>query len=131
MQMQGRVAIAATLAVRHAGAYGDLIRDDMGRAYRAFSRQLWAAVILSAALAFAVATACVWVIAVSWDTTGRLWAIASLVGLFVLASAGAFVALKIFKGQWPGLFPNTGSEWQKDRLLLEDLLDRRPGGSDG
>ena len=130
MQVQGRVAIAATLAVRHAGAYGELIRDDVGRAYNAFARQLWAAVILSAALSFAIAMACVWVIAFAWDTTGRLWAIASLAGLFVLASLGALVALKVFKGQWPGLLPNTGSEWQKDRLLLEDLLVRGPGGSD-
>ena len=131
MQAQGRVAIAATLAVRHAGAYGDLIRDDVGRAYHAFARRFWAAVILSAALAFAIAMACIWVIAVAWDTTGRLWAIASLFGLFVLASVCAFVALKMFKRQWPGLLPNTGSEWQKDCLLLEDLLVRGPGDSDG
>jgi uncharacterized membrane protein YqjE len=71
--------------------------------------------------------ACLWVIAVTWDSPGRLWVIAGLFGLFALTSAAAFQVLRVLKDQWQGLLPQTGSEWDKDRLLLDDLLVRTPG----
>jgi hypothetical protein len=122
-----RVATAASLVVRHAGAYGDLISNDLCGAYDAYSRRLWAGTVLAAAVIFSIAMACLWVIAVTWDTPGRLWVIAGLFGLFALTSAAAFQVLRVLKGQWRGLLPQTGSEWDKDRLLLDDLLARTPG----
>jgi hypothetical protein len=130
MEVLERVTTAASLVVRHAGAYGDLISDDMSCAYNAISRRLWAGVVFSGAVVFSIAMACVWAIAITWDTPARLWLIAGLFGLFVLTSATAFLVLRVLQGQWQGLLPKTGSEWQKDRLLLDDLLARTPGKPD-
>jgi hypothetical protein len=130
MQVLGRVATAASLLVRHTGAYGDLIADDMGTAIKEFSTRLWVGVVLSGAVAFSIAMACVWVIAVTWDTPGRLSVIAGPFGLFALTSVIAFLALRVLKGQWHGMFTKTGSEWQKDRQLVDDLLAGTRGTPD-
>ena len=128
--MLKRVATAASLVVRHAGAYGDLISDDLGSAYDALSKRFWVGVVFSGALVFSIAMGCVWAIAVTWDTPGRLWLIAGLLGLFVLTSAIAFLVLRVLKGKWQGMLPKTESEWEQDRLLLDDLLARTRGEPD-
>jgi uncharacterized membrane protein YqjE len=122
-----RAATAASLVVRHARAYGDLIADDAGSAYAAFVRRLWVGVVLAAAVMFSVVMACVWVIAATWDTPARQWLIAGLFGLFVLASAAAFMVLKALNDPPPSLLPKTRLEWEKDRLLLDDILARSGG----
>src|SRR5450631_767048 len=117
-----RVATLASLAVQHACAYGDLIADDMEAGYAAFGRRLWVGVVLVAAGVFSVALACVLAIAAAWDTVGRLWLIAVLFGVFALITLWAFVTLRRLVSAAPGMLARSGVEWQKDRLLLGDLL---------
>jgi hypothetical protein len=124
-----RAANVASLAVRHVSAYGDLIADDVSSSYEAFGRRLWAGLVLAAGVGFSVAMACVWAIALTWNTAGGLWLIAGLFGLFVTISLAAFLVLKVLKGQQRSLLPKTGSEWRKDRVLLDDLLSRARGGT--
>jgi uncharacterized membrane protein YqjE len=124
-----RVSTLASLVVRHAGAYGDLIADDVGSAVDAFGRRLWVAVILVAAASFAVAMACLWAVAASWDTAARLWAIGGLFAVFVLVAAWALLTLRRLSGDARELLSRTGAEWQKDRLLLEELLPTVRDGS--
>jgi uncharacterized membrane protein YqjE len=124
-----RAVTAVSLLVRHARAYGDLIADDVESAYAAFVRRLWVGVVLAAAVVFSVVMACVWAIAATWDTPARQWLIAGLFGLFVLTSLVAFLALKALKNPPPSLLPKTRLEWEKDRLLLDDLLARSGGGA--
>lgn len=45
--MLERANAAASLIVRHAGAYGELIAEDVGLAYAALLRRLWAGVVLT------------------------------------------------------------------------------------
>jgi ABC-type sugar transport system permease subunit len=123
-----RVAKVASLAVRHVSAYGDLITEDMRSSYDAFGRRFWVGVVLVVGVGFSVAMACVWAIALAWDTAGRLWLIAGLFGLFVTLSVAAFLVLQSLKGQRRGLLPKTELEWNKDRLLLDDLLSQPRGG---
>jgi uncharacterized membrane protein YqjE len=127
--MLRRVAAAASLVVRHARAYGDLITDDAGSAYAAFVRRLWVGVVLAAAVAFSVVMACVWIIAATWDTPARQWLIAGLFGLFVLASVAAFLVLRALNNPPPRLLPKTRLEWEKDRVLLDDILARSGGAT--
>jgi len=81
--MLERMARLASLIVRHAGAYGDLIADDMQCAYTALARRLWVGVVLVVSVMFALALACVGVIAMTWDTPNRLPMIAGLCSVFV------------------------------------------------
>jgi uncharacterized membrane protein YqjE len=106
-----------------------LITDDAGSAYAALVRRLWVGVVLAVAVAFAVVMACVWIIAATWDTPARQWLIAGLFGLFVLASVAAFLVLRALNNPPPRLLPKTRSEWEKDRVLLDDILARSGGAT--
>ena len=123
-----RVSAVASLAVRHVGAYADLIADDVSVALDGFSRRLMVSVILIASAGFSVALACVWAIVAVWDTTARLWVIALLAGLFALVASWALLTLRRLGGDSPGILSRTADEWQKDRLLLEELLPPVGGG---
>jgi len=118
---------AASLFLRHVSAYGELIAEELGLAYAAFLRRLWAGLVLIAAAAFSVAMACVWAIAVTWSTPGRMWLIAGLFGLFVVTSLASLLVLKAPKNEAQRLLAKTRLEWRKDCLLLDDLLLRSSG----
>jgi uncharacterized membrane protein YqjE len=119
-----RLAAAASIVVRHAGAYTDLIVSDVDAAGQVFGRRLWAGAILAAGVAFAAAMACVWVIAITWDTPARIWAIAALLALFTAVAVIAYVELKALKAAPRSVLSRTAREWEKDRVLLEELLTR-------
>jgi hypothetical protein len=122
--MVARANAAASLFLRHASAYGELIAEELGFAYAASLRRLWAGLLLLAAGMFAIAMACVWAIALTWSTPGRMWLIAGLFGLFVITAVVSFVLLKAPGNQPQRLLARTRLEWQKDRLLLDELLQR-------
>lgn len=125
--MFDRVAMAASLVVRHADAYGDLIADDLGFAYAACVRRLWAGVVLVAAGMFSIQMACIWAIAVTWDTPHRVRLIGALFAVFVFTSVIAFLVVKALRSQPRGVLTKTRLEWEKDRVLLGDLLARSGG----
>ncbi len=123
-----RVSTLASLVVRHAGAYGDLIADDIGTALDAFGRRLWVGVILVSAALFAVAMACLWAVAAAWDTAWRLWLIGGLGAAFGLVAVWALLTLRRLSRDARQLLSRTGVEWQKDRQLFEELLPPVPDG---
>jgi hypothetical protein len=118
-----RLAAAASIVVRHAGAYTDLIVSDVDAAGQDLGRRLRAGAILVAGAVFAAAMACVGVIAITWDTPGRIWAIAGLLAVFATIAVIAYLHLKALKAA-PSVLSRTAREWQKDRVLLEELLAR-------
>lgn len=122
--MIDRLSAVASIAVRHAGAYTDLILSDLDTASAAVRRQLVAAAVMACALVFALLMGCVWLIAATWDTAARFWVIAGLLGLFLAIAAAAFWKLKLLTADAPGVLPQTAGEWAKDRQLLEELLER-------
>jgi uncharacterized membrane protein YqjE len=119
-----RLSAVATIAVRHAGAYTDLILSDLDKASAALRRRLLAAAVMACALVFAILMGCVWLIAATWDTVARYWVIAGLLGLFLAIAAAAFWRLKLLTAGAPGVLPQTAGEWAKDRRLLEELFER-------
>lgn len=122
--MIDRLSDAATIAVRHAGAYTDLILSDVNIGTRALRRRMAVAAILAAAILLAVATASAWAIAASWHTEAQPWVIGGLLALFVVIAAIAYWQLTVLNAAAPQVLSQTTREWAKDRELLEELLTR-------
>ncbi len=119
-----RLSAVASIAVRHAGAYTDLILSDLDAASAALGQRLLAAAVMVCALVFAILMGCVWLLAATWDTVARYWVIAGLLGLFLAIAVAAFWRLRLLTARAPGVLPQTAGEWAKDRQLLEELLER-------
>jgi uncharacterized membrane protein YqjE len=122
--MIDRLSAIASIAVRHAGAYTDLILSDLDTASAALRQRLLAAAVMVCALVFAILMGCVWLIAATWDTAARFWVIAGLLGLFLGIAAAAFWRLTLLTAGAPGVLPLTAGEWAKDRRLLEEQFER-------
>jgi hypothetical protein len=119
-----RLAVAASIAVRHAGAYTDLILSDMDVAGRFVRKRVVAGSAAAGAIGFAIALACVWAIALAWDTAARMWTIAGLAVLFFGIAVLALRALRQLNDDAPPVLARTAHEWAKDRQLIEDVLAR-------
>jgi uncharacterized membrane protein YqjE len=117
-----RLTVAATLVVRHVGAYTDLILSDAEEARREAGRRVWASALMATAMMFALAMACLLLIAATWDTPARLWTVAGLLCVFLVLSVVAYSRLRGLGARIP-LFARTAREWEKDRHLIEQLLN--------
>jgi uncharacterized membrane protein YqjE len=122
--MIDRLSATASIAVRHAGAYADLIASDLSLSSRDVRRQLVAAATLGLGVLLASALGCVLAIAAAWDTPARLWVIAALIGAALLVVLVAALRLRRVKANAVPLLGQTAQEWDKDRRLLEELLER-------
>src|ERR1700730_11391109 len=122
--MIDRLSTAASIAVRHVGAYTDLILSALDVASEGVRRRLVATSVMAVAMVLAAAIACVWVMAATWDTRARLWVIAVLLGSFLVMAAAAFWRLNVLEAAAPNVLSQTAREWAKDRKLLEELLAR-------
>jgi uncharacterized membrane protein YqjE len=123
--MIDRLSTTAAIAVRQAGAYTDLILSDLDVSSRLVRRRVvWAAVTLLA-LHLALIMGSLLLIALSWESQYRLWAIAALfLGYAAVAVVSAW-RLGIVNSGAPGVLSQTAREWAKDRHLLEELLARQ------
>jgi uncharacterized membrane protein YqjE len=119
-----RLAALASLAVRHAGAYTDLILSDIDATRAVLHRRVVAGTIVIGASLLAAALACVWIIALTWDTAARVWAIVALLLLFAAVAAAAWWRLNTLRRGAPAMLSQTAREWAKDRQLLEELVAR-------
>ena len=79
--MIDRLSATASIAVRHLGAYADLIASDLDLTSRDLRRQLVAAAVLALGTMLAAALACLLAIAAAWDTQARLWVIGGLAAI--------------------------------------------------
>ena len=115
----------ASVAVRHLGAYTELLGSDLAAARRAAIDQLWAGVVLAAAGLLAAILLCLWIVALTWDTDYRSAAIASLAAFFAAVAVGAWVRLRATGRRVPSLLDRTARAWEQDRMLLQELISRR------
>ncbi len=113
---------AAPAIVRHLVAYAELAADDLAQSHREWRARLFASIIFGVAIFFLVFTACLAVVALTWDTPHRVTAIGWMGGTF------AFVALiaglyrsKTIGAQTPFL-GSVRREWAEDRVILERIL---------
>jgi uncharacterized membrane protein YqjE len=126
--MIDRLSATASIAVRHAGAYADLIASDLSVSSQDLRRQFVAAATLGLGILLAAALACALAIAAAWDTPARLWVIGGLIAAALLMVALGFLRLRRVKAGAAPLLGQTAREWDKDRRLLEELLDRPRAG---
>ncbi len=119
-----RFAAVATVVVRHAGAYADLITSDLDSMWNGLVNRVWAGIILAAALLLTVMLGCAWIIAMTWNTDWRATVIAIL-ATFFLGVALAYRHLRSLGGRFPGARSRTARAWDQDRLLMEEVLNRR------
>jgi hypothetical protein len=120
-----RLAAVANVAVRHAGAYTDLIMSDLQSMWNGLVSRVWAGVILAAALLLAAMLGCAWIIAISWNTDRRGTVIAILGAFFLGIAVLAYRRLRSLAGSFPLALSRAARAWDQDRLLLEDVLSRR------
>jgi len=123
--MIDRLTATGSLALRHLGAYGDLVASDLSHSSRLVRAQVVAAAVLTLGTAFALGLGCVWAIAAAWDTPARLWVIAALLLCAAVLAAAGLWRLRVLDARRPEFLAQTAREWRKDRQLLEELLARR------
>jgi len=122
--MVERLAAFGSIAVRHAGAYTELLLSDIDATRVLLHRRVVAGSVLAGASVLAAGMGCVGIIALTWDTAARLWAIAALLLVFLAVAALSWWKLSTLRAGEPPLLSQTAREWEKDRRLLEELLAR-------
>lgn len=120
--MIDRLTTTAAIAVRQAGAYTDLILNDLEVSSGLVRRRLACGVVAVVAVHLALVMTCALLVALSWDSAYRLWAIAGLILAFAVTAAVAVWRLSMLEAGAPGVLQQTAREWAKDRRLLEQLL---------
>jgi uncharacterized membrane protein YqjE len=120
--MIDRLSTTAAIAVRQAGAYTDLILSDLDVSSRLVRRRVaWGATALLS-VHLALVMGCALLVALSWNSQYRLWAIAGLFLGFVVVAAASVWRLGVVDAGAPGVLAQTAREWAKDRRVLEELL---------
>ena len=113
---------AAPALLRHMVAYAELIGQDLDQTQRDLKAWLLASVVLVLCLFFALMSACLVVVAMSWDTPYRVTAIAWMGGTFVLLAviAGLYRS-RLASGHAPFL-ATVRREWAEDRVIMDKIL---------
>lgn len=119
----------APALLRHLMAYGELLCDEAGDALRQSRRRALGLAVTVAAGVMALALACLWAIAASWDGPNRLLVVGSLCGVFVVV---ALIGAAYARGAVVRPFERLRSEWKNDMRELVELypsLGIRPSAS--
>jgi uncharacterized membrane protein YqjE len=113
---------AAPALLRHILGYVELAVQDLDQLQRDFGARLLAAVIVGICVFFLLLTACLLVVALTWDTPHRVaaivWMGATFLAIAVIAVAYRF---QVLTGQ-PPFLATVRREWQEDRVILDHIL---------
>jgi uncharacterized membrane protein YqjE len=113
---------AAPALLRHLVGYAELAGQDLEQMQRDFAARLMAAAVVGLCVFFVILTACLAVVALTWDTPHRLSAILGMGGVFVLVAAVAVAyRYQVVSAQGPFL-STVRSEWHEDRVILDRIL---------
>ncbi len=113
---------AAPAILRHLVAYAELAADDLELATRELRARLFASIIFGIALFFLVFTACLAVVALTWDTPHRVSAIGwmGVTFAFIALLAGLYRSRTI--GSQTRFLGSVRREWAEDRVIVERIL---------
>jgi hypothetical protein len=112
----------APAVLRHLFAYGELLCEEAGDALRQSRRRALGLAVTVAAGVMALALACLWAIAASWDGPNRLTVVGGLCIGFVLASVlGAAYTRGTRPAGVAAPFDRLRAEWQADMRELAAL----------
>lgn len=121
----GRLASAAGIVLRHAGAYGVLLRSDLDAARTLLRRRVTALVVLSVSLLLALQVGCGALLAATWNTPARIWVVGGM--LAVLLACAVWGWRRLQAPATPverAAASTTARELAKDRALLGELIAR-------
>jgi hypothetical protein len=104
-----------------------LAGEDLARAQQEMAVRLMSLLCIGGSLLFALAMACLAVVAQTWGTPNRVAAILWMGGGFIaLAGASFLVRSRILRAQTPFL-GSVKREWRRDRVALERILSSDAG----
>jgi uncharacterized membrane protein YqjE len=113
---------AAPALLRHILAYAELAVQDLDQIQREFGVRLFAAVIVGICVFFLILTACLLVIAMTWDTPHRVAAIIWMgVAFLVVAVIAVAYRYQVLRAQ-ARFLATVRREWAQDRVILDRIL---------
>ena len=113
---------AAPAILRHLAAYAELAGEDLQQTERDIGTRLLASIVFGVCIFFAIFSGCLVVVALTWDTSYRVSALAWMGGVFsLLAIVSGFYRSIAIRGQAPFL-GTVRREWAEDRIILERIL---------
>jgi len=113
---------AAPALLRHFIAYAELAGQDLERTQLEFKTRLFASLVLAISVFFAILSGCLVVVALTWDTPHRVWAIAWMGGAFLLVAVVAALYRAKLIGSRSAFLGTVRREWAEDRVIVERIL---------
>jgi uncharacterized membrane protein YqjE len=119
---------AAPILLRHLGAYVELAERDLADSRRDLTGRTQAGLMFVVSASFALLMLCAGVVAATWDTPSRLFAIATMGAAFVVLAlvSGFYAARRSGKAT----FASVRREWQLDRAMFDEMFSE-PDDSGG
>jgi len=116
---------AAPAILRHMAAYAELAGQDLEAGQRDLGARILAATLVVVCVFFVIFSACLLLVALTWDTPYRVPAIAWMGGGFlVMAVLAALYRSRVVGGQSQFL-GTVRREWTEDRIILEKILSEQ------
>jgi uncharacterized membrane protein YqjE len=113
---------AAPALLRHMMGYAELAGQDLEQLQRDFGARLLAGAVVAVSAFFVILSACLMVVAVTWDTPHRVAAIAWMGAAFLVVSVVALAyRSQVIGGQAPFL-ATVRREWREDRVIIDHIL---------
>jgi uncharacterized membrane protein YqjE len=113
---------AAPALLRHLVGYVELAGEDLEQTQRDLGARVLAAAVVGLSLFFVILSACLLVVALTWDTAYRVSAILWMGGVFLaVAVAAGWYRGNVVRGQAPFL-ATVRQEWKEDRVILDHIL---------
>jgi uncharacterized membrane protein YqjE len=113
---------AAPAILRHLAGYAELAGQDLERTQRDLGVRFLAAAIVGICVFFLIFSACLLVLALTWDTPHRVAAIGWMGASFLVVGLIAVLyRSNVVNAQAPFL-GTVRREWQEDRVILEKIL---------
>lgn len=106
-------------------AYAELAVEDLEQAQRDLGAGLVASLIFGVCMLFLVFTACLAVVALTWDTPYRVTAIACMAGVFLVIALVAGLKRARVIGSKSRFLGTVRREWAEDRVILEKILSEQ------
>src|SRR5882672_1124413 len=119
---------AAPVLLRHLSAYAELAEQDLAVSKVEVAASIRAGVSLVVSAIFALMMICACVIAATWNTQYRFTAVATMAAVFIAAVIVSALILARAPKRRP--FAAVRGEWQRDRLLLEQLMSQAEGSGE-
>jgi len=113
---------AAPVILRHLVGYAELVASDLEETRRGIGTRLVAALLLGLSLFFLLATICLGVVALTWDTPYRVAAIGCMGGVFLACAVIAGLYRSKAVGAKTPFLGTVRREWAEDRVMLEKIL---------